>query len=89
MQVSTHLSEYNDTYNKLYSNTYDVFNKDKNGKPTDIHLLMSNTYIDFKNDMKCLYVPHNDLMKINKYGWFLTLSQKDLRECKNIICKIL
>ena len=61
--------------------------KDKNGKPTDIHLLMSNTYIDFKNDMKCLYVPHNDLMKINKYGWFLTLSQKDLRECKNIICK--
>lgn len=61
--------------------------KDSNKKPIDIHSLMSMNYIDFIKDMKCLYIPHKDIIKINKYGWFLTISQKDLRECKNIICK--
>lgn len=86
-EINKKLDEYcgNDKMNLINGKYFGI--KDKNERPMTIHLLMGSTYIDFIKDMKCLYVPHNDIMKINKYGWFLTISQQDLRECKNIICK--
>ena len=61
--------------------------KDNDNKPVNIHMLMGETYIDFMDQMVALYIPNDELIQINNYGWFSKLSQIELRDCNNIICK--
>ena len=39
--------------------------KDKKGMVVDIHSLMGTTFIDFLDEMVCLYIPNDILIKIN------------------------
>ena len=61
--------------------------KDEDNTPVNVDRLMSSKYINFTKKMVLLYIPNDDLKKINKYNWITKISQTDLRQCNNIICK--
>ena len=61
--------------------------KDSQNKDVDIDRLMGNTYIEFNSNLIGIYIPKKMLLKRSKYGWFVRLSQNQLRQCDNIAAK--
>jgi hypothetical protein len=47
--------------------------------------LMSNKKILLSNDNIGLYIPHEQLMKRNKYNWFCKLSEEEVLKCQTFI----
>ena len=47
--------------------------------------LMSNKKILLSNDNIGLYIPHEQLMKRNKYNWFCKLSEEEILKCQTFI----
>lgn len=61
--------------------------KDESDKDVTIDRLMGNTYIQFKSNMVSIIIPQKMLLKRQKYGWFVRLSQNQLKHCDNIAAK--
>jgi len=63
---------------------------DKNCELVKIEQLMGNTFIEFDAaQLYGIYIPADEILKRVKYKWFARLSQKQLRECDNMIAKYL
>ena len=62
--------------------------KDKQNKDVNVDRLMGKTYIDFASHLlHGIYIDGDMLLKRPKYAWFCRLSQQQLLNCDNIICK--
>ena len=61
--------------------------KDESDKDVTIDRLMGNSYIHFKSNMVGIIIPQKMLLKRQKYGWFVRLSQNQLKHCDNIAAK--
>ena len=61
--------------------------KDIHRKDVNIDRLMNNNYIQFSEKLVGIYIDQNMLLKRPKYSWFCRLSQQQLMNCDNIICK--
>lgn len=63
--------------------------KDLKGKDVNIDRLMSKNYIEYSENIIGIYIDQNMLLKRPKFSWFCRLSQQQLMNCDNIICKLL
>ena len=63
--------------------------KDLKGEDVNIDRLMSKKYIEFPEKTFGIYIDQNMLLKRPKFSWFCRLSQQQLMNCDNIICKLL
>jgi hypothetical protein len=59
--------------------------KDKKGRAIMLEDLMENKKIHLHQDHVGVYIPHNELIKRNKYNWFCSLSAKEVLECNVFI----
>lgn len=61
--------------------------KDTENNDVTVERLLGSTYIDFEPDTVAIYLPAEEILKRTKYGWFLRLSQQQLRDCSSIAAK--
>ena len=61
--------------------------EDTAGNVVNVDRLLGTTYIDFDPRLYTIYLPENQLLKRTKYGWFLRLSQSQLRESPTVASK--
>ena len=60
---------------------------DSNGKDVTIDRLMGTTYVDFDPATYAIYIPSKELLSRTKFGWFVRLSQTQLRNCEVVVGK--
>ena len=48
---------------------------------------MGTTYVDFDQNIVGIYLPSDELLSRTKYGWFVRLSQSQLKECAAVAGK--
>ena len=59
--------------------------KDKKDNPIMLEDIMENKKIHLHRANIGLYIPHNELIKRNKYNWFCSLSAQEVLECNIFI----
>lgn len=63
--------------------------KDKENKPVLVDHLISDTYIEYDKDLVAVYLPSKDILKRNKYNWFVRLNKSQLRDANTMASKFL
>lgn len=82
-------------YNKCKDEKFNYLNgkylgtRDINNKKILIQDLMSDKYLELCDNIYCLYIPKNDLLKRYKYNWFVYLDVKKVLESNTNIGKYL
>jgi len=58
-------------------------------KLIDLDDLMGSTYLELNTKTYGLYIPHDELLKRNKYNWFCNLNTKEVLEANTNASKYL
>ena len=61
--------------------------KDDKNNDVNIDRLLGNTFIQFSHNINGIFIDNNMILKRPKYAWFARLSQQQLMNCDNNICK--
>ena len=61
--------------------------KDTDNRPIGLEELFSRDYIKFDSKLYGILIPHDQLIRRHAYNWFCKLSEYEVFQCDNILCK--
>lgn len=71
-------------YKLVYTNKATIIDakilgiEDADGNKITIEDLMGNSFIKFSNNMQCIYIPEQEILKRQKYKWFATINEQEV-----------
>tara|TARA_Y100000996_G_scaffold238623_1_gene187554 strand:+ start:43 stop:996 length:954 start_codon:yes stop_codon:yes gene_type:complete len=69
-------------------NGVEIGTRDSNKKPIRLDDLMSSN-VQFHESMHCIYIPSDEIIKRNKYGWFARQNESQILDSNSILSKYL